>query len=431
MIKPIEGSVADNRDNSMSYDNGGTTKRNDGYSMSSVSDLTTKDNNAPNPYNFTLKGMNTLLHRNLIFDNRDIQSNWYTYYNRYGWINLLDNDLVCKEYIFFTKPDLFIFRDHEISSGLNDTFGKIPFFKDAYRRNPLSLAELQYSVNDIDDKKNPFMHLLSNYITSRMDLPAIQSESNKSTPNDYGVAIDYRSHSFKSDHAYDFALSFKDTQNLDVYILVKAYDEYMRMSKMGEINFNENTRVAENFRNYMKYKIIPEQFSVYKFLVGSDGETILYYAKATGVYFTDVPRADFSDPGNDGFKFSVSFHTNFIQDMDPLILSEFDALSLASYDYNDFLEIHDGSDMNNEPAKYARVVQVLGDKRVNRRAGFRSLHQLFRDYRLKWTNIPKSSSQTPTNVANNPTPVTNTITPVPSPRTNIVSVGGNSNKFGS
>ena len=382
MIRPIEGSAGKNIDNSMEYDNGGSIKNNSNYHIPKNGDYTINDSNAPNPYIFTLKGMDTLLHRNLIFDNRDLNSSWFNYYNRYGWINLLDNDQICREYLFFTKPDLYIFKGHNISEGLNDTLNEIPFFKDAYARNPLSLAELQYSVNTIDGKKNPFMHLLSNYVTSKMDLPGIQADSNKSTENDYGVAIDYRSHSFKSDHAFDFALSFKDTQQLDIYILVKAYDEYMRMSKMGEIDFRSN----EHFKNYIKYKVIPEQFSVYKFLVGGDGETILYYSKATGVYFTDVPRADFSDPGNEGFKFSVSFHTNFIQDMDPLILSEFDMLSLASYNFNDFLEIHDGDDINNEPAKYARIIQATNDKRVARRTGF---FRGFHDYRLKWTNVSK------------------------------------------
>ena len=383
MIDPLRGSLGANIDNFIEYYNEGPIKED-------IEDITKS-----NPAKFSIDRMDKLMHRNLIFDNRS--DAWYSNYNRYGWINLSDNDQVCKEYLFFTKPDLYIFKNRNIADGLNDTFDKIPFFKDAYNRNPLSLAELQYSVQNKDGSEDPFMHLLSNYVTSKMDLPAIQADSNKSTENDYGVSIDYRSHSFKSDYAYDFALSFKDNQRLDVYILLKAYDEYMRMLKMGEINFGSGTDTTngdlmkENFKNYIKNKIIPEQFSIYKFLVGSDGETILYYAKATGVYFTDVPRADFGDPGNDGFKFSVSFHANFVQDMDPLILSEFDTLTPASYNYNDFLEVHDGNDMDNEPAKYARIIQVTNDKRVRRRTG---TYDRFHDYRLKWTNARKSITDT-------------------------------------
>jgi len=377
MIDPIRGSVGENIDNFLEYDNQGPTV------------LNSTDVTKSNPATFAIKGMDKLMHRNLIFDNRS--DAWYSNYNRYGWINLSDNDQICREYLFFTKPDLYIFATDSIAGGLNETLSKIPFFKDAYARNPLSLAELQYSVKNKDGTKDPFMHLLSNYVTSKMDLPSIQADSNKSTSNDYGVSIDYRSHSFKSDYAYDFALSFKDNQRLDVYILLKAYDEYMRMSKMGEINYGTGTSTTDKmkniFKDYIKNKIVPEQFSIYKFLVGSDGETILYYAKATGAYFTDVPRSDFGDPGNEGFKFSVSLHTNFIQDMDPLILSEFDALTRASTDYNDFIEIHDGEDMNNEPAKYARVIQVNNDKRVFRRMG---TYTTFHDYRLKWTNKRKT-----------------------------------------
>ena len=240
------------------------------------------------------------------------------------------------------------------------------------------------------------MCILSNAVTGKMDLPGINADTQQATANIYGVSLDYRSNSIKSDYAFDFSLSFLDTAYLEIYTMVKAYDEYMRMQKMGEIHidtdFNEREdkrkSMYETYKNYAIDRIIPEQFSVYKFIVGSDGETILYYAKATGVYFVDVPRSDFGDPGNDGFKYSLTFHANFIEDNNPLILSEFNMITPAAP--RDFFSVSDKDGINNEWAKYPIITYATaanGDRRVNRRG-------VVKDYRLNWTNSRLDKSST-------------------------------------
>ena len=336
--------------------------------------------------------MNQLMHRNLIFDTVTDKRLWYTHFNRFGWINLLDTDQITREYLFFTKPDLYIYNGNSYKTAvLNNAFADNSFFKEADERHRDGLFELQYRITNSDGDFDPFMHYFSNCCISRMDLSGIAAESNKSTTNVYGTAIDYRSHSLRSDYAFDFALTFRDTAYLDIYTIAKAYDEYMRALKTGELQFHvpdlqeveskeENSRLYYR-ENYIYNHIIPEQFSIYKFLIGSDGETILYYAKATGVYITDVPRAEFSDPANDGFKYSLSFHANFVEDSNPNILQDFNTLTLASYDINKFFPVATSEGINNEPAKYARVFQE-SDKRSFRRG-------MSTDYRLKWTNAKK------------------------------------------
>ena len=335
---------------------------------------------------FTFKNLDKISHQNLMFDSRD--NIWYKNFNRFGWINELEYDTPVREYVFFTRPDLYIFDDTD-GTKLNDSLRASPFFKDAFYRHRDALRELQYSTKAPNGTRDRFMHYLSNNIGSKLDLPAIASESAKSTPNVYGLSIDYRSNSIKSDYAFDFSLTFKDNSRLDIYTMIKAYDEYTRLMRMGEIDFGigkTGNSIQNQFKKYIMQRIIPEQFSIYKFIVGSDGETLLYWAKATGVYFTDVPRADFSDPPQDGFKFSVSFHANFVEDMNPAILSEFDTLTLASDNYYDFLPVHDELGINNEPAEYARIISVRGSRRATRRA---KNNQKFFDYLIKWTNKMK------------------------------------------
>ena len=154
--------------------------------------------------------------------------------------------------MFFTKPDLNIFGAYDdngsipYNSSLNDALKTIPFFTEINYRNKDALRQLQYSIKDSNETVNPFMYSLSNSVTSKLDLPSISAESRESTPNIMGTSIQYRGHSYKSDNGYDFSLSFKDTAYLDIYATVKAYDEYMRLLKMGEVSPKKKYIVYRN-----------------------------------------------------------------------------------------------------------------------------------------------------------------------------------------
>ena len=275
------------------------------------------------------------------------------------------------------KKDLYVSKtSFDNTVKLNSELVNVPFFVSADLRNKRALHQLQYSVKDKNGVFNPFMYLLSNSVKSKLDLPGISADSKESTTNIMGTTIQYRSHSYKSDNGYDFSLSFTDTAYLELYTLVKAYDEYMRLLKTGEVT---------PFKHHIEYKVVPEQFSIYKFLVGSDGETILFYSKLTGCYFTDVPRGDFSDPGQDGFKYSLSFHAQFVEDNNPMILSEFNKISPASS--NDYVSTYDYKNqvVNNDWVRWPKIESVVynsnngNDKRVKRRG-------VNQDYRLRWVN---------------------------------------------
>ena len=267
---------------------------------------------------------------NGIFTLEDMK--WYTRFNRFGYINPY-NETSNREYLFFTKPDLNIFsgendydnyNDYQLTTsnlnpGINSNGGlqNNALFNDAVHRHKASLVQLQSSIKT-DGICNPFMCILSNGVTSKLDLPGITAESNESASNMYGSTIQYRSSSFKSDNGYDFSLSFTDTKYLEIYMVAKLYDEYCRQEKLGYIRPK---------KKYIRNRVIDNQFSIYKIIVGADGEHILYFAKLTGVYFTDVPRGDMGDPAQDGFKFSLSFHAQFVEDSNPNILTDFNILT--------------------------------------------------------------------------------------------------------
>lgn len=311
---------------------------------------------------------------NLFFDK---SIDWYSKINRYGWIDPFSTDRVTREFLFFTKPDLNLFDNNVASpSELIDELYQNTFFREVAARSPNVLTQLTKSVPDPDGRNNPFMYLLSNAVTSKLDLPSISAESQESTQNIMGTSIQYRGNSLKSDNGYDFSLSFTDTAYLEVYTLAKCYDEYMRLLRLG---------YCAPKQEYITARIIPEQFSIYKFLVGSDGETIMYYAKLTGCYFTDVPRSDMGDPG-DEIKFSLSFHAQFVEDMNPHILEEFNKVASSCYHYsNSYMEVYQNGYVNNRWARFPAIVKGYAasdkyGKRVARR------HVAY-DYFLKWYEV--------------------------------------------
>ena len=326
----------------------------------------------------SVSNLKSILGSNLIFDKNDIE--WYTKYNRFGYIDPYNTYSANREFLFFTKPDLNLFdggSNEDISNinfnalTLHPDLANIPIFIDAINNHKNSLTQLCLSAKCEDDRTCPFMYLLSNSVTSKLDLPGITADTKESTSNIYGTNIQYRGHSLKSDLGYDFTLSFTDTAYLEIYHMVKIYDEYMRLIKLGE---------TAPKHKYITNMILPDQFSIYKFIIGDDGETIKYYCKFTGVFFTDVPRSDFGDPPQDGFKYSLSFHAQFVEDNNPMILQEFNRISgnpddkyLKPYDY-------EHGRVDNTWVRVPKVFKYYAntDKKAAR-------EQVNYQYRLKWT----------------------------------------------
>lgn len=336
--------------------------------------------------------MNDTLNNSLLFGRENID--WYNKFIPFGYLDPYITYTPHRQYLFFTKPDLNIFgsggdagyieaghdqRTDYASLTMNPALKQYPIFREAEDKYKPILTQLQYSVKGSNNMFNPFMCILSNACTSKLDLPGISAEVNESTTNMLGTGIQYRSHSYKSDNGYDFTLSFTDTKYLEIYMLAKLYDEYMRLQKMG--------KVAPK-KSHITNKILSDQFSIYKFIVGEDGETILFFAKITGVFITDVPRSDMGDPGDDGFKYSLSFHGQFPSDVNPIYINEFNALSKYYMNLNDsegkYMKLYNKNVgyVNNKWCSLPYIETVgIDDLRVaqQKRDGFGDYA-----YRLKW-----------------------------------------------
>lgn len=261
-----------------------------------------------------------LIRSNGIYDKYDMK--WYSMFSRFGIIDPYNALLSTKEYIFITKPDLCILNN-AATGEVSPLLASNPFFVDAVLRYPHVAAQLQSSYKENDAEYTPFMTMLSNTLTSTLDLPGISADVIETAANIMGTKISYRGTSYKSDIDHDFTLEFEDTKYLDIYMLFKMYDEYEKLKWNGNINLSQ----LDHWKQYIINKVLHDQVSIYKFIVADDGYRIIYWAKLTGCFPTSVPREAFSDTGNGSpQKISVSWKCHFVRDMDPVIINQFNKL---------------------------------------------------------------------------------------------------------
>ena len=242
---------------------------------------------------------------------------WYNKFTRFGIIDPYNTLTKTKEYIFITKPDLPLLNQ---DGTLNIALTKFPFFIDAIKRYKDVAAQLQSSYGS----SGPFMAMLSNAVTSTLDVPGISADMIETGTNIIGSRISYRSTSIKSDMDHDFNLEFEDTKYLDIYMLFKMYDEYEKLKWDGAIDL---VKAGDRWKNYIINKVLHDQMTIYKFIVGDDGYRIIYWARITGCSPTSIPRDAFSDMSDvTPQKITVGWKGHFVRDMDPIILVQFNKL---------------------------------------------------------------------------------------------------------
>lgn len=234
-------------------------------------------------------------------------------FNRFGYRDVYDTIRNTREYLFFTKPDLNIFANTQGTS-LTSEAGSDSILYELAKRNPESLFQLQRYVNA---NKSPFMNLLSNTVKNTLDLPSISARDIETSSNQFGTKIQFRKHSFESDENHDFSLEFEDSKDLRVYALFKAWNRYSDLKTLGVI------KPLDKYRDNME---MHDQISIFKIVVGENGEDILFFAKITGVYPKGAPREAFSEVG-EKLVYNVPFKGQFVEDMDPLIIYEFNKLA--------------------------------------------------------------------------------------------------------
>lgn len=325
-------------------------------------DLNLKTN--PELYSDNFKG---IMHSYNLFGRNEIDLINKTY--RFGVFNPYGALTKTKEFLFFTKPDLNILYTDD-SNGvvstnrLNPALSSRPYWKELFESRSRIIPALQQSAYRADK----FNHLLQNQVISNLEVPGLSAETIETPTNMYGVGFSYRGSSESSDDTFDFTLEFKDTKWLDLYYYFKTYEEYETLKHHGTVS---------PYKKYIERKELHDQFSIYKFLVDEDMETIIYYSKFYGVIPKSLPRDVFGNGTFDnGISYSIDFRAAFFEELQPEIIADFNDLSKAFYNaqpyrvdiYNDVLGRAD-----NRAAKAAYIVKEESNYSPNRFV-----------YKLKW-----------------------------------------------
>lgn len=277
------------------------------------------------------------LNSNHIYTRSEIRNNRFNKFSRFGFFDLYEHNSNTREYIFFTKPDLHLFAPGTVT--LNSEISNIPFFNNCSSRYKSVMCQLQESADKTYTKNSPFCNLLSNTVTSRLDLTDISIDELETATNIYGNKMKYPLAVTTSNNLQEFNLEFEDNKFLDVYMFFRIWYEYELLKIKGEVTPPPK---GGNKYYYTINKILHDQMAVYKFTVGEDMETIIHWAKLWGVYPTTIPRSTFSDLVEGPIKFSISFTSQWVEDMEPTILSDFNQIvSTKKSQYSQDIAIYD------------------------------------------------------------------------------------------
>ena len=267
---------------------------------------------------FTDDTMLRVYRANGIYQPRDLRD-WDTFY-RFPRMDPYRIAGKTREYIFITKPDLHIFDKN--SQTLNPELKGSPFFADMIRRGYSNiLKNLQYSM----EPTMPYIRAFTNLKRSNVDISTIQSSDQDTPINQFGTKIEYRKSSISSDDDADFSIEFEDSKYLEVYLWFKAYDEYERRKFEGKVTPPDDS--------YRTKRILHDQMTIFKIIVGENGEDIIHFSRITGCYPKNVNRDAFSELPEDGhIRLVTQWHGTFVKDMDYDIIYHFNYLAkMAGY----------------------------------------------------------------------------------------------------
>ncbi|WP_171567733.1 hypothetical protein, partial [Brevibacillus sp. MCWH] len=97
-----------------------------------------------------------------------------------------------------------------------------------------------------------------------------------------GYKVQYGKNNIESNSSGSFSISYIDDAEFNIYKTHKAWIEYISRVYRGEVTPK---------RDYIQKKILDYTVSVYYFICGPDGETILFWSKYFGVFPTNTPSS--------------------------------------------------------------------------------------------------------------------------------------------
>lgn len=216
--------------------------------------------------------------------------------------------------VFFTRPDLNLLNKD--GTALTDEAKNMPELRDLFASRDIEVIRNL----KIDAGNTPFIPIISSFADS-FDIPdtSLKTRTSSETSTEYKIVMGGRN--CESKGAGTFNIKYTDDRNLLVYKLHKVWLDYIDAVSFG---------IIKPKRDYILKAILDYAVSAYCFLLAEDGETIVYYAKYTGVFPSMNQDSLFSWDTNDKVKkldMTIQYQYSFVEQMNPLIIKDFNSIS--------------------------------------------------------------------------------------------------------
>ena len=249
--------------------------------------------------------------------------NFNRYYNIYNDLEM--NGL--HSYVFITRPDLYIFVDDtKETSSLVGTGESVKNLhgKSTILYSPKFIYMNQFHniiLRQLTAGFTPIHHFIPFLFDRTMSLQLTDTNIKEySTKQLYtGYSFKYAGHGLESHSGSgEFSIQFREDSALRVTKMFSIWEEYIDGVTRGLFR-------PKDF--YIYYDQLDYVCSVYEIVTGPDGESIVYWAKYTGCFPTNVNHSNFSHgvgvgTGMDN-KIDINFAFSHFDALDPTILTDF------------------------------------------------------------------------------------------------------------
>ena len=257
---------------------------------------------------------------NIFTDHEQLDEMMFTNFNRFK-INYTEYELgKTNAYIFFTRPDCNFFNENSFE--LNNTDSNVagdPFFEYIMAHEPSILRSLteRGAPSQTGHFFNPYLGAAA--ISFEVADEVIKTEN--TAENFVGYKVTYGKNNHESMGAGQVNINYRDGNRLIVYNMHKAWVEYISQVYKGMISSKPH---------YIRGRTLDYACSIFYFLTGPDGESIIYGHKYVGVFPTNVPDsfASWTKGSTNGSpEFAISYEYWFRESLSLLNMAEFNILS--------------------------------------------------------------------------------------------------------
>lgn len=218
--------------------------------------------------------------------------------------------------IFFTRPDLNLLLD---GISLNSQARLDQLYRYIYSNEPKIITYLTKSGATL----HQFNPLISNTPKS-FEVSDEYIKTVEAGETFTGHRIFYGRNDVESKAAGEISINYIDDYNLDIFKMHKIWVDYISKVFRGEFSPKSEYKLT---------KVLDYAVALYYFVMGPDGESILFWSKYTGVFPTNTSSSAFSWDKETTLKMpeiNIKYVYSFKNDMDPAHLAEFNTLSTSN-----------------------------------------------------------------------------------------------------